>query len=167
MKRKKHSKNLNRGLIKRMSSRRLFVIDIENYCGKPILSETDVEHARKSIQKHFNPSESDLVVIGTSHTNNYLSVGFAWQGIRQVIAKGHDGADLALLNALEGYQLDNFSEVTIMTGDSIFTDRVSEIASNGTIVTVISLARCLSNKLAAAASRIQFVHNDEASKHAA
>ena len=139
------------------AARKLFVVDIENYCGKPILSENDALAAKESLVNHFHPSENDLVVVGTSHTSNYLNVGMVWKGIRQVLGKGHDGADIALLDAMQDYRLDTFSEVFILSGDGIFAEAVEEIALSGIIVAVVSIERCLSQRLAEAAPQIQLV----------
>lgn len=141
-------------------SRRLFVIDIENLCGKPVIEEADVKAAQKFANEAFHPSINDLVVIGTSHTSNFINAGMAWRGARQVFGSGHDGADLALLAAISEYNVVSFEEIVIMSGDGIFADAVDEIASKGVIVTVVSIGRCLSKKLAGAAPLIRLV--DEA-----
>lgn len=133
------------------------MVDIENYCGKPVLSEEDVAAAQKSLAKHFNPSENDLIVVGTSHTSNFMSVGMVWKGVRQVLGMGHDGADNALLKAIKDYQLETFSEVYILSGDGIFTEAVEEIALRGVLVAVVSIKRCLSQKLAEIAPQLHFV----------
>lgn len=139
------------------TARRLFVVDVENYCGKPVLSEADVLAAKKSLEKHFHPGENDLVVVGTSHTSNYFNVGMVWKGVRQVLGKGHDGADIALLKAIKDYRLDTFSEVFILSGDGIFTEAVEELALSGVLVAVVSIKRCLSQRLAEIAPQLQFV----------
>ena len=138
-------------------SRKLFIIDIENYCGKPVLTEEDVAAAKDGIAKEFGLAPSDLVVIGTSHTSNLMSAGFAWRSARQVIMHGHDGADEALLKAVEDYKIDSFAEVYVMSGDGIFADLVERLANSGVAVTVASIQRCLSRKLSAAAPRVQIV----------
>lgn len=153
----KSRKNVKKAASNNAIARRLFVVDIENYCGKPVLNEEDVLAAKKSLVKHFHPTESDLIVVGTSHTSNYLNVGMAWKGVRQVLGIGHDGADIALLKAIKDYRIDTFSEVFILSGDGIFTEAVEELALNGVIVAVASIKRCLSQRLAEIAPQLQFV----------
>jgi hypothetical protein len=113
--------------------------------------------ARRSVNECFCPSDVDLVVIGTSHTSNYVAAGFAWPGARQVYMKGHDGADHALLNALGEYRIDRFDEVVLLSGDGIFAEKVRQIAAAGTTVIVTSQGKTLSKRLAAAAPCVQFV----------
>lgn len=139
------------------TTRRLFVVDIENYCGKPVLNENDVIAAKRSLIKHFHPTENDLIVVGTSHSNNFMNVGMIWQGVRQVLGTGHDGADIALLKAIKDYQLGTFSEVFILSGDGIFAEAVEELALSNVMVAVVSIRRCLSQKLAEIAPQLQFV----------
>lgn len=160
----KNRKNAPKKTAKTTGPRRLFVVDIENYCGKPVLSEEDVAAARKSLEKHFNPGENDLIVVGTSHTSNFMNVGMVWKGVRQVLGMGHDGADNALLKAIRDYQLKTFSEVFILSGDGIFSRVVEELALGGIAVAVVSIKRCLSQKLAEAAPQLHFVKQPQASK---
>jgi len=153
----KNRKNMQKNASGASQSRRLFVVDIENYCGKPVLSENDVAAALKSPNKHFHPGDNDLIVVGTSHTSNIVNVGLVWKGVRQVIGMGHNGADTALPNAIKDYRLETFSEVFILSGDGIFSKAVDEIALSGATVAVVSIARCLSQKLAEIAPKLQLV----------
>lgn len=156
----KNKKSAARNAIKTIPSdggRRLFVVDIENYCGKPVLSENDVLAAKQSLVKNFNPTESDLIVVGTGHTSNFMNVGMVWRDVRQVLGKGHNGADIALLKAIKDYRLDTFSEVLILSGDNIFTETVEKLALNGGMVAVVSIKHCLSQKLAEIAPKLHFI----------
>ena len=153
MGRKKH----RGGKVANQESRKLFIIDIENYCGKPVLTEQDVAAAREGIAKEFGLTPSDLVVIGTSHTSNLMSAGFAWRGARQVIMHGHNGADEALLKAVEDYKIDSFAEVYVMSGDGIFANLVTRLSNSGIAVTVASIQRCLSRKLNAVTPQVRIV----------
>jgi uncharacterized LabA/DUF88 family protein len=137
----------------------LFVIDIENYCGKAVLSQQDVASARQSICDSFRPTSEDLIVIGTSHSENFLSVGLVWRGARMVWSKGHNGADLALIEALETYRLNSFKEVVLVTGDHIFADKVRQISETGVEVTAVSCRRSLSKKLSVAATNVHIARD--------
>ena len=67
-----HSSPKGAGTIKRTSlERRLVLIDIENYCGKPVLETEDVIGVRASIELPSKAGSGDLFVIGTSHTHNF------------------------------------------------------------------------------------------------
>jgi hypothetical protein len=140
--------------------RRLFAIDIENYCGKPELSEADVASARQSVYDRFSPNNVDLVVIGTSHSSNFFNTGMAWRGARNIMMKGHDGADRALIQALAEYHPESFSEIVLFSGDGIFTDSVNELSSRGAKVTVVSRSRSLSKQLSSATQSLHVIRKE-------
>ncbi|WP_296010561.1 hypothetical protein [uncultured Adlercreutzia sp.] len=151
------SKKTRKNALSGKMNRRLFLIDVENYCGKPILSEQDALVAKMSFFEHFSPRENDLIVVGTSHTNNFFNVGMAWHGVRQVLGIGHDGADMALIKAAKDYRLNTFEEVVVLSGDGIFAETVEELALEGVIVAVVSSADRLSRRLVDVAPRIRVV----------
>lgn len=128
-------------------ARRIFFLDIENYAGRPVLDAISVRSARNSILGQFGLGANDMVVIGTSHTSNCVVAGLEWEGARQVFQRGKDGADKALLKALGQYRLDTFDEVFVMSGDGVFSDAVSRLASDGIRVRVVSCGERLSKSL--------------------
>lgn len=110
------------GKIAKRPTRRLLLVDIENYCGKGVLGPEDVREAKETIDRELGLRDDDLVVIGTSHGMNCLVCGSEWEGPRQVLHHGHNGADLALIDASREYRLDTFSSLIIVSGDGIFAD---------------------------------------------
>lgn len=142
-------------------TRRLFLIDIENYCGKSTLTSEDVRNAKLSITRDFNLSEEDLVVIGTSHGHNCFISGTEWQGPRQVLMHGHDGADLALIKASHEYRIDTFAAVILISGDGIFAETAREARAFGRPIIVAARKTSMSRKLAFVASAIRYVVPDE------
>ena len=131
---------------KKCEGRRLFMVDIENYCGKALVTEEDVSRAHESIDRQFGLCDDDLVVIGTSHTNNMLNAGFAWRGPRHVMEHGRNGGDRALAKAIKDYRMERFSEVLILCGDGFFTETVRKIMSI-VPVTVVSCKERLNRRL--------------------
>ena len=117
MSRKASSRN---GYVAGHVGRKLFLVDIENYCGKPVLTEEDVAFVKEDLSKTCGVSENDLVVIGTSHSSNLICSWIGWPGARQVIMFGHDGADKALIDAVAEYRIETFAEVILISGDGIF-----------------------------------------------
>lgn len=134
--------------------RKLFLVDIENYCGRPVLTEEDVAFVKEDLSETCGVSESDLVVIGTSHSSNLLYSEIGWPSARQVIMLGHDGADKALIDVVAEYRIETFVEVVLLSGDGIFSGVVETIRRSGVSVTVSSLARSLSGSLASVATRV-------------
>jgi hypothetical protein len=163
---KKQKQEINKA-VDSGSTRRLLVIDIENYCGKPVLTQKDVASAKQSVFDRFSPTANDLIVIGVSHTSNFMSSGISWKGARHVLGKGQNGADLAIINALGEYRLDSFKEVVLMTGDGIFANKVKQMVAAGAYVTVVSCAKRLSRNLAAVGSSVQLVKDRTKNKKAA
>ena len=56
-------------------TRRLFILDIENYAGRKVLRTLAVENVRDAIYRKLAPKNEDLIVIGTSHTANFVCAG--------------------------------------------------------------------------------------------
>ena len=139
---------------KARQSRKLVFVDIENYAGAPVLDQERVAEARGSLTELIGIMSSDLVVVATSHTSNFMNAQIAWRGPRHVGKWGHDGADLALIETMQQYDLAAFSEIYVVTGDGIFADTVDEIAAAGHIVTVVSRIGSLSKRLRDAAPRV-------------
>lgn len=142
-------------------TRRLILIDIENYCGKGALTSEDVHNAKRSISREFNLQEEDLVVIGTSHGSNCLISGTEWKGPRQVLMRGHDGADLALINASREYRIDTFAAVILISGDGIFAETAKGVRAFSKPVIVAARNTSMSRKLVRAASAVRYVEPDE------
>ena len=139
------------------SNRRLFAIDIENYCGKPKLSEADIVMARSEICDGYKVSDLDLVVIGTSASQNCLNAGLGWENARLVMKKGCDGADHALIEALSEYPLYRFDEVLLISGDGMFLECVKAMITDGIKVTVVSQRKRMSQKLKMATPSVQYI----------
>lgn len=137
--------------------RKLFLVDIENLCGKAVLTTQDVKDAKAFIDRALGLSDSDLVVVGASHSNNLINVGAVWTESRPTFKRGHDGADNALIEAVGEHDVKTFEEVVIFSGDGIFADVADSISSQGVIVAVVALRGHLSHRLAKAASSIRLV----------
>ena len=138
-------------------TRRLILVDIENYCGKGVLEPCDIRKAKSSITEDLALTDNDLVVVGTSHGMNCLTSGIEWRGPRQVLRKGHDGADLALINAAREYKLETFAVVIIVSGDGIFADVALRAKACSKPTLVVSRRGSLSRKLAVSASAVRYV----------
>lgn len=150
------------------AARNLVLVDVENYCGKPVLAEHDVETAKKRIEACVNAGDGDLYVVATSHRSNFLSAKLSWKGVEHVFLGGHNGADIALIDAAKRHfsNLTSFRGVFLFSGDGIFTSMVRELVKSGVPTTVVSSASQLNRSLAAAASTIQLVQPHSVWPHA-
>ena len=152
---KKDSGTTNSGTEK---SRKLVLIDIDNLCGTNRIYSEDVVKAREYLAEHAGVSDTDMIVIGTSCTQNSFAAKIAWVRADVKNVNGKDGAEKALVASLRGIsgRLRTFSEVVIASGDHYFAEVAEELAQMGVMVAVVSQARCMSRSLAAAASTVQF-----------
>lgn len=139
--------------------RRLILVDIENLCDEPALSAERVLLARKLADGLCGFTDRDLFVVGTSHHGNFLAAKLNWPKASHVLKFGHDGADLALIEAAKGFmpRVGTFDEVLLFSGDGIFSELVGEMSASGIPVTVISAAKSLSRRLAKTASSIRLI----------
>lgn len=138
-------------------SRRLILVDIENYCGKGMVRTDDVRMAKLSITEDLALTNEDLVVVGTSHEMNCLASGVEWRGPRQVLKKGHNGADLALIAAVRDYRIETFAAVIIVSGDGAFLDVAKAARACNRSVVVVTRRGSLSRNLALNASTVRYV----------
>lgn len=142
-------------------TRRLVLVDIENYCGKGKLTERDAAAAKRAIEHSYDIVDEDLIIVGTSHTANLLACWDGWPGARHVIGYGHDGADHALIEAFHEHRLDTFAKVILVSGDGIFAGVAERAKAVGTPTVVASREDALSRRLACFAAAIRYIRTDE------
>lgn len=133
--------------------RTFYFIDIENMIGSSMFTHEDVLQFRSDFEKKFHVNECDLVILGTSGKNNYLNAAMGWRGARQVFKHGHNGADEALIAAMEEQPLDNVHKVILASGDGIFADTVKAV-SQSVPVEVVYRRGSLSKRLSQAVARM-------------
>jgi len=136
-----------------LRGRRLVVVDIENLVGGAVMTVEQAHFARGCVEGAIGLGPDEQVVIGTSHVG-MLASGLGWPGSRIVVRSGENGADLALLEVLEGERLaERFDEVVLASGDGIFTDAVSALGAEGVHVTVVARPDACSKRLRMAAGQ--------------
>ncbi|WP_051246566.1 NYN domain-containing protein [Nocardioides halotolerans] len=146
-----HAATINRR--RYTTGRRLVVVDIENLIGGAVLHHTEALWARRRLTQVRAVTETDQVVIGTSHIG-LIHVGTAWTHQRYVVGSGPDGADLALLEVLAEDLPTKYDEVVLASGDGIFTDAVAALCAAGVRVHVVAVRNRLSRRLRLVASQI-------------
>ncbi len=139
------------------STRKLFVVDIENAVGTGMVNEESCKRAMERIYRDHKPQDGDLTVVGVSHSMNYFAVKNWNKSIRVVAEWGHDGADLALENVLANERVEKrFGEVVIVSGDGLFANQAARLRALGVKVTVDARAIQLSRLLAFSCSNVKF-----------
>ena len=144
------------------TTRRFCAIDIENLALQPAVSPGAGRHIAYLLQDIFHLKPEDLAVVAGGPHNAFaidaaskvLSGQSIWRG-------GHNGGDLALIEALDHIPSPSISssttpvnEVIIGSGDGIFTSVVSRLQNRGLVVTCVAYSRALHPALALAANRV-------------
>jgi hypothetical protein len=147
---------------KPITTRRFSAIDIENLALQPAVSPGAGRHIAYLLQDIFHLKPEDLAVVAGGPHNAFaidaaskvLSGQSIWRG-------GHNGGDLALIEALDHIPSPSISssttpvnEVIIGSGDGIFTSVVSRLQNRGLVVTCVAYSRALHPALALAANRV-------------
>lgn len=142
------------------SQRRIFVVDIENAVGSGIIIEEDVARNSAFIVEHYSIGDKDLVVIGVSHSCDAFPA-HAWASARIVMKRGHDGADIALMNVLTRERItDRFEEIVIVSDDGVFTEEARPLKGSGVRVTVHAETRSVASELLHFASNVNLTHEN-------
>ena len=136
-----------------MRGRRLVVLDIENAVGHADLTCEEVIWVRERLAALIGLTDSDQVVVGSSHLG-LAAVGFAWPQTRRVVRSGENGADLALLEVLDEDLPSRYDAVVLVSGDGIFTDAVAHLGGAGVRVQVVGHVDGLAKRLRLAASQV-------------
>ena len=130
------------------TGRSLALVDVENCCGIDRPVARDVAVARSALLATGVLPTGTQVVIGTSADRTLLEAGIGWRGPRLVIRKGHDGADLALLDvALNEGVAARFDTVVICSGDGIFAMAARYLRERGVRVVVVGRSGSISRLL--------------------
>ncbi len=144
------------------STRRLVAVDLENIAHSAIVDVGWAVDAAYLLSTTLGLKEYDHTVVGGGTQN--------WEAVARVakimhgqprIRAGADGADLALIDALEQMPVGAIeskrmpiTEVVVMSGDGIFTEVVREYVTRGLDVVVVSRTGQLHRDLESAASRV-------------
>lgn len=117
--------------------RSIHAIDLQNLLGGTEASHEEIVNCFHLWSAHVvGVKPGDRVVVATSHRMAHT----AWfalpaQGIQRVVRSGPDGADLALLDAIDlDRDARRFSRLIIGSGDGIFASLATAAASQGVLV---------------------------------
>lgn len=98
-------------------ARTLYIVDIENLKGAGAMSDEDSHLIRKTLFELFPRRSEDLVVVGSGCDQSLLASRI-WTGARLAFRKGHNGADLALLDVLKNENVaQRFDRLVLASGD--------------------------------------------------
>jgi hypothetical protein len=139
------------------SHQRLVLVDPENLLGTGDPTEHEVERIRQNLFEILGDLSDTLFEVASSH-HAAPAVRFGFPEGRHHWRSGPDGADLALLEALDStWRTDAFHEVVIASGDGIFAEAAAALVASGTRCTVISRRASLSARLCLAAISATYI----------
>ena len=113
------------------SIRQLHFVDIDNLTAGPTQDLRSHRIVRQWYDRCTNRGDMDLCFVACSHYSAF-AVSTVWEGARIYWRSGQDGADYALLDALDEANFDGTNHVWVASGDGIFISRVKAIHANRT-----------------------------------
>jgi hypothetical protein len=140
---------------RRMVGRALHLIDLENLLADPDADCAAVDAALDAFVTAAALGADDLVALAVNHRLYRRSCFSLDRGWEIKLASGPDACDHALLaEAPVDWVADRFDRLVVGSGDGIFVDLVHGVRRRATPVWVVAQDRCLSRRLASAASRV-------------
>lgn len=113
--------------------RTLHVIDLENLVGGTDASPGDLRAAWDAYRGHgIGIADDDHVIIATSsHVARVAWFALPATGIQRLVRDGQDGADLALIDAVDvPHAATRYGRISLASGDHAFTQLVLEAKSH-------------------------------------
>lgn len=141
--------------------RTLHLADIENLMGGPLTGLDRLSAVRAQHERLTPPSHGDHV-ISACNPRLLVDVSLRWLRSRWLTHHGKDGADQALLEALDADDLAaRYSRVVIGSGDHAFTDLAEQLRQRGVEVSVVARPGTLHRALGRAAHVHFLLHVEE------
>lgn len=137
--------------------RSIHLIDIENQLGTPYCEASRIQAWFQDYARMTEYAPGDLIVMGSSSTQTLFQIHASGITCRKVLQRGRDGADIALLQVMEGEDLSQrFERIYCASGDHAFTDVVSWLGGDAQMI-VVSRPSGLSKRLRMAACDVIFM----------
>ncbi len=135
----------------------LVLADVENLVRTASPACSEVVQVRQDVYSLLNDfiDAEVMTIVGASH-HAAAAVRFGWSEGRHHWRSGCDGADLAILQALDETQVaGRFDAVVFASGDGIFAEAASRVAALGPRVIVVAQPEALSRRLRFAAHEVR------------
>lgn len=146
------------------AARALHLIDIENLVGMPpvLATESDFKEAADRYREQARPGPLDQFIVASDRANAFKAAA-AFPGAQLVCGAGPDGADRALLDAIDADDVaTRFDRVFVGSGDCAFTWLCCELDDRGLDVTAITRSGSFSGRLANAVRDVRYVDGPDA-----
>ena len=136
------------------TKRQLVLIDIENLTGTPSPTHGDLSFAELKLREVISDFDGAQCVVACSH-RAAKTVAFSFPGAGRRWRSGPDGADRALLDEMSDLRImKRFDRLTLVSGDSIFTEAVAALGAAGIETIVVSREHSLARRLRMAALHV-------------
>jgi hypothetical protein len=148
-------------------SRTFSYVDLENACGGSAYVSQRHRRVLRAIRR-LEDGRPMLMVYstGVKARLDCLELHWVWGGCRYLPGHGLNGADIALIEAMESEPCAFRSDrVILVSGDHAFAPSVRKLRERGIHVTVVSPPGSLSKELAEAASEVAWLPIDDSSIH--
>lgn len=134
-------------------------VDLENACGGSLMVRDYQKLIRQSILDIRQCCTTQVTYsVGPNAISSCPELIWDWGFARFLPARGIDGADLALLAAIQNEPFRvNFDSLVLISGDHIFTDEILRLNSIGISTTVIAHKFSLSSQLRKVAAKVQYL----------
>ena len=139
--------------------RKKIYVDLENGSGGSSSVCANQEFIRQLVLRLREQYSAQVTFsVGPTALSSCPNLIWDWSFARFIPGRGLDGADLALLGAIQN---EPFQETTdsliLISGDHIFAEQIAALELMGIPTTVISHRHALSNQLKKVASNIQYL----------
>ena len=134
-------------------------VDLENACGGSHAVCDNHESIRQMVLGLKDQFAAQVTYsVGRTALLSCPTLPWDWSFGRFILGRGIDGADLALIGAIENEPFEeNIDSLILVSGDHIFADPIKQLEEFGISTTVISLRDALSSQLRKVASTIQYL----------
>lgn len=142
--------------------RTLHLVDIENLIGGAVHRD-DCARAMEAYRQVAAWAQRDHAIVGAGPTTAEVAFFVVPAGIQRVLGRGLDGADRALLAAVDAaFVARRYDRVVIGSGDGRFANLATELRLRGAEVWVVAKSRLgISRRLASVAHVVRVLEHDE------
>lgn len=132
-------------------NRRIVLIDIENFNGRPVTTPAQARWCRRMLEDWLALQPDEQVVIAAD-ISTVTDIYLAWPQARILAGRFNNGADLRLLEVMDEGLATRFTELVLVSGDRIYAEKISELAGQGLPTHVYAHEVALSKRLQFAAT---------------
>jgi len=150
------------------AERTLHLVDLENLMGGPFQS-VEAMHYASDWYRHTAPVRPADHVIVAVNPKLAVVARSEWPRILMRVAKGPDGADLALIKELQdpSWVASHYGRVMVGSGDGIFAPAIEAMRAHGITVGVLARERQVSRALRRSANFVTLFSRADAVKSVA